>query len=175
MVMEAAEALKDKVDFSQYDFDNDGCIDNIFVVYAGEGEASGGPAESVWPHSWVVTGTHIYNGKRLYGYCCTNEWNTNGKPAPIGTFVHEFSHVMGLPDLYNTEDSGVSYTPGEWSVLDYGPYNNEGNTPPSFGAFERNAMGWLVPRTIRVSGDYRLEDIQKSSYELPVAYDSVVW
>lgn len=163
MVMEAAEALKDKVDFSQYDFDNDGWIDNIFVVYAGEGEASGGPAESVWPHSWVVTGTHIYNGKRLYGYCCTNEWNTNGKPAPIGTFVHEFSHVMGLPDLYNTEDSGVSYTPGEWSVLDYGPYNNEGNTPPSFGAFERNAMGWLVPRTIRTSGDYRLEDIQKSN------------
>ena len=70
---------------------------------------------------------------------------------------------MGLPDLYNTEDSGVSYTPGEWSVLDYGPYNNEGNTPPSFGAFERSALGWLAPRTTRVSGDYRLEDIQKSN------------
>lgn len=163
MVLEAVEALKDKIDFSQYDFDKDGCVDNVFVVYAGEGEASGGPAESVWPHSWAVGGTHIYNGKRLYGYCCTNEWNTNGKPAPIGTFVHEFSHVMGLPDLYNTDDSRVSYTPGRWSVLDYGPYNNEGNTPPAFGAFERNAMGWLVPRTFRTSGVYQLEDIQKSN------------
>lgn len=163
MALEAVEAFKESIDFSKYDYDNDGNIDNIFIVYAGEGEASGGPAESVWPHSWSVTGTHIYNGKKLFGYCCTNEWMPGGKPAPIGTFVHEFSHVMGLPDLYNTEDSGVDYTPGEWSVLDYGPYNNEGNTPPAYSAFERNAMGWLVPRAVSASGEYQLEEIQKSN------------
>lgn len=164
MVREAAELLKNEIDFSQYDYDNDGRIDNIFIVYAGEGEADGGPAESVWPHAFEITNGKTYNGKKLYGYCCVNEWqHYTGRPAPIGTFVHEFSHVMGLPDLYNTNNSNASYTPGAWSVLDYGPYNNDGCTPPAYSAFERNAMGWLDPKVLTGAATIALEEIQKSN------------
>lgn len=163
MAIEAAAQLADQIDFSQYDFDGDGNIDNVFVVYAGEGEATGGPSESVWPHSFEIENGKTYNGKKLYGYCCVNEWGYDGTPTPIGVFVHEFSHVMGLPDLYHTLTSSANYTPGEWSVLDYGPYNNEGRTPPAYSAYERNAMGWLDPVVLDGPTTVCLEEIQASN------------
>lgn len=160
MAVEACQALDSEVDFSQYDRDGDGDIDNIFIFYAGEGEASAYPENEdlVWPHAYSVLGfgTWKFDGKRLNSYGCTNEWQhmyvetawgslkDNGeRPDGVGTFVHEFSHILGLPDLYHTEESGILYTPGEWSVLDYGPYNNNGCTPPAYSAFERNALGWI--------------------------------
>lgn len=169
MAIEACDALDPEVDFSEYDRDNDGQIDNIFIFFAGEGEASAFPENSnlVWPHAWNVTAAestrHRYDGKLLDSYGCTNEWisvyekNRAGSytlvdqyPDGVGTFVHEFSHILGLPDLYLTDESELSYsesgyfTPGEWSVLDYGPYNNNGRTPPAYSAFERNALGWIT-------------------------------
>ncbi|MDE6854652.1 MAG: M6 family metalloprotease domain-containing protein, partial [Muribaculaceae bacterium] len=166
MVEEAAELLKNEIDFSQYDYDGDGNIDNIFIVFAGEGEATGGPAASVWPHAYNVEEGKYYNGKQLYGYCCVQEWLGSGgdnRPSPIGTFVHEFSHVMGLPDLYHTSDSYAAYTPGDWSVLDYGPYNNDGHTPPAYGAYERNAMGWIEPVVLDGPSSISLEHILTSN------------
>lgn len=149
MSIDALDILDDEVDFSVYDTDGDGYIDNVYIFYAGKGEADGGGASTVWPHSWNVTyGTsvpHIYDGVRLDRYACSNEWdNTARRPDGIGTFVHEFSHVMGLPDLYATTYTN-SFTPGEWSCLDYGPYNNGGLTPPNYSIFERYSLGWMEP------------------------------
>ncbi|MDE6010032.1 MAG: M6 family metalloprotease domain-containing protein, partial [Muribaculaceae bacterium] len=156
MAIEACELLDSTVDFTEYDRDGDGIIDNVFIYYAGRGEATGGASNTVWPHSWQMSVAEpdkdfIYDGVRLEGYGCTNEWDVyNGveRPDAIGVFVHEFSHILGLPDLYNTVDQYGTFTPGSWSTLDSGPYNNNSCTPPLYGAFERNALGWLEPRVI---------------------------
>lgn len=149
MVRDAVAALDATVNFSQYDTDGNGYVDNVFIIYAGVGEAMDQSVEeSVWPHQW----NYQYSGETppradgviLDHYACANEWLPEGRPTGVGTFIHEFSHVMGLPDLYNTENSYANYTPGAWSVLDYGPYNNDGCTPPNYSAYERNAMGWMV-------------------------------
>lgn len=152
MIKEACDLLNAEVDFGEYDRNHDGMIDNVFVFYAGQGEASGGPAESVWPHSFEMSNAGYspyqvnYDGVRLESYACTNEL-VKGRPDGVGTFIHEFSHVMGLPDLYSTNYSGA-FTPGYWSAMDYGPYNNSGMTPPLYSAFERYALGWMKPREI---------------------------
>lgn len=150
MVTHACELLDDEIDFREYDRDGDGYVDNVFVFYAGRGEASGGSADTVWPHSWDIEYGLGYapefDGVKINRYACTNEW-TGNRPDGVGTFCHEFSHVMGLPDLYATSYSN-SFTPGEWSALDYGPYNNNGCTPPLYSAFERYALGWLEPEPI---------------------------
>lgn len=150
MIIEACRGLNDRINFADYDMDNDGWVDNVFVFYAGQGEASGGSDESVWPHQWELTSagkTLTLDGKKIDKYACSNEWEQS-RPDGVGTFIHEFSHVMGLPDLYETSDYGESVTPGEWSVLDYGPYNNDGRTPPNYSIFERNAMGWCEPEVL---------------------------
>lgn len=163
MVTEACEALADEIDFSDYDYDGDGCVDNIYVFYAGQGEASYGSADTVWPHSWNVFDGPTYDGKLIYSYTCSNEWEL-GRPDGIGTFCHEFSHTMGLPDLYCTSyNQYQNETPGAWSVLDYGPYNNEGRTPPNYSIFERNAMGWLDAIVVDGPESIMLEPIDISN------------
>ncbi|MDE5727239.1 MAG: M6 family metalloprotease domain-containing protein, partial [Duncaniella sp.] len=161
MVKEACDLLDGVIDFSQYDRDGDGEVDNVFVFYAGRGEASGGPAESVWPHAWNVEyGIGYqpeYDGVRVSRYACSNEYES-GRPDGVGTFIHEFSHVMGLPDLYATSYTS-SFTPGAWSCMDYGPYNNNGCTPPLYGAFERYALGWMEPLEVSVPVNATLEPI----------------
>ena len=148
MVIDACTMLDDDVDFSVYDRDGDGVIDNVFLFYAGKGEHDSGVKNAVWPHSWNISLGHpddefIYDGVKLDYYACTCEYPSGYKrPDGIGTFVHEFSHVMGLPDLYVTTYTG-GFTPGEWSVMDKGPYNNDRLTPPNYSSYEKCALGWF--------------------------------
>ncbi|MDE7421842.1 MAG: M6 family metalloprotease domain-containing protein [Muribaculaceae bacterium] len=148
MAIHACEILDDDVDFSKYDRDGDGVIDNVFIFYAGKGEHDSGVKNAVWPHSWNIALGHpdveyIYDGVKLDHYACTCEYPSGYKrPDGIGTFIHEFSHVMGLPDLYVTNYTS-GFTPGEYSVMDKGPYNNDRLTPPNYSSYEKCALGWL--------------------------------
>lgn len=164
MVIEACQQLDATVDFSEYDRDNDGYIDNVFVFYAGRGEASGGSANTVWPHSWNVTAAtstpYYFDGVQLDRYACSNEWE-GSHPDGVGTFIHEFSHVLGLPDLYATSYTSA-FTPGAWSVLDYGPYNNDGRTPPLYSIYERYSLGWIEPAVIDGPANIKLDEISSN-------------
>lgn len=166
MVVESVKALDPEVDFSIYDMDNNGVIDNVYVIYAGQGEASYGPANSVWPHSWELTKagkSFKVDGKTVDTYGCSNEWELN-RPDGVGTFIHEFSHVMGLPDLYCTSNAGLQCTPGMWSALDYGPYNNDGCTPPNYSTYERLAMGWIDPQVLNGPESVTLENLADTNH-----------
>lgn len=165
----AADSLA-AVDFSDYDTDNDGDIDNVFVYYAGYGENEGAPEDAVWPHAWevyneYVTGELSYNGKRIKSYACTSELQgaKGSTICGIGTFCHEFSHVLGLPDFYVTDYSSYHKTPGNWDIMDAGAYLNGGNTPPTYSAHERFYLGWLTPEILKDSGNFELEELQKSN------------
>lgn len=169
MVIEACQLLDAEIDFNDYDIDGDGFVDNIFVIYADKGENAGGPATSVWPHSadiFDMTGRyHEFDGIKINHYACTNEtveYNGQNRPDGIGTFVHEFGHVIGLPDLYTTVYN-KAFTPGEWSVMDEGPYNNEGRTPPNYSAYERFSLGWIEPERLS-AGDKELLPIDVSNH-----------
>ncbi len=168
MVIHACDSLDKDVDFTQYDRDGDGKIDNVFIFYAGKGEHDSNVANAVWPHSWDVSianpdSTYMYDGVVLDHYACTCEYPSGYKrPDGIGTFVHEFSHVMGLPDLYVTTYTG-GFTPGPWSVLDSGPYNNDRLTPPNYSSFEKCALGWVDMQPME-EGTLELTDFSDSNF-----------
>ncbi len=161
MFVDACAMLDDQIDFQQYDRDKDGFIDNVFIYFAGLGQNMGGAATTIWPKNWTMSlatpNTYKYDGVTLECFSCSNEWHGDG-PEGIGTFCHEFTHVLGLPDLYRT-NTASSFTPGSWSVLDYGPYNNNGNTPPLYSAYERNALGWMQPVELDHPDDITLRPI----------------
>jgi M6 family metalloprotease-like protein len=166
MIAEACYLADDDVDFSQYDNDGDGVCDNVFVFYAGKGEATYGTANTVWPHSWNLSydktlATPVLDGVKIDRYACTNEWLST-RPDGVGTFIHEFSHVMGLPDLYDTS-SKLYCTPCDYDCLDYGPYNNDGCTPPAYSVFERNAMGWIDLKLLDKSESVTLGHIEDTN------------
>lgn len=168
MAIDACNTLDEEVDFSIYDTNGDGIIDNVFIYYAGYGEADGGGANTIWPHSTklsLLTNTrYVYDGVRLDRYACTNELQTmpvKERVDGIGTFCHEFGHVLGLPDLYATTTINLS-TPGIWDLMDNGSYNNSGMTPPALSSYERSALGWLEPIKLNYS-DYELSPLIDSN------------
>lgn len=171
MVIDACvTAAENGVDFSQYDTDNDGVLDNVFIYYAGHNQAEGGPANSIWPHKASVAWRNVkVDDKYLATYACTSEYSGSGgtRRASIGTFCHEFGHVLGLPDLYDTEYK--YYTVSNWSIMCSGNYNNNGCTPPTYSAYERFFLGWLQPEQLAVKGQYALEPLQESNQAYLIA------
>lgn len=156
MVYEAVRKLDDEIDYSQYDTDGDGQVDNIYFFYAGKGQADTGTSGLIWPHNaWVSLSNFniVRDGVTIDRYACSSELNgKTGKPLGIGTFVHEFGHVLGIPDLYDTDSQWTSgYTLGYWDTMCKGCYNNEQNTPPLYSAYERYALGWLSPTALNAT------------------------
>lgn len=166
-IKEALEALDPTVDFSVYDYDNDGLIDNIFFFYSGRGQADCAQFDkelapyTVWPHqSDFRRYTNLYpgtlgldpitvDGKTMATYACSCELNSSSSVPShpwvdgIGAFCHEFGHVLGLPDLYNVVNSNDYNTPKTYSVMDTGSYNLMSTCPPLFSAYEKWLCNWL--------------------------------
>ncbi len=164
MVVEACNLVADMgVDMAQYDTNNDGRLDNVFVYFAGHNEAEHGGENTIWPHRSAVGGSERVQGKLIYDYACTSELRgASGKSmCGIGTFCHEFGHVLGLPDYY---DTGYKYyTVGTWDIMCSGSYNGNGKTPPSYTAGERFQLGWLTPIQLKDAGPYTLEPLETSN------------
>ena len=159
-----------KINWADYDSDNDGYIDFVYLIYAGKGQASGGEPNTIWPHNWEISsarelyadgdeyGEHgtihyctyseaecVVGGKYIENYACSAELSYDETLCGIGTLCHEFGHVMGLPDLYDT-DYDLNYeeglTPGTWDIMDAGSYNGDGHCPPNYDPWEKAFFGW---------------------------------
>lgn len=168
-------------DFTKYDNNEDGFVDFVYIIYAGVGQADGGPETTIWPHAWDLKATLYYgnhnqntyyansatdyhlpqiDGKTLMKYACSNElkYDTQARSG-IGTICHEFSHVLGLPDYYLTTTSPIvnqRETPGAWSLMGYGNYLNNGNTPPNYSVYDKYYLGWLEPTALSVSQELEI-------------------
>lgn len=150
MAYEACIKASGLVDFSLFDADQNGSVDNIYIYYAGKSEADGGSADMIWPHAWALSGENYVlnlNGKDIENYACSSELQGNGSITGIGTFAHEYSHILGLADSYDTDyiTNGQSFDIGEWSLMSYGGYNADGEVPPSLTLIERQMLGWVTP------------------------------
>lgn len=164
MVVEACNLVADMgVDMAQYDTNNDGRLDNVFIYFAGHNEAEHGGENTIWPHRSVVGGSQSVGGKLIYDYACTSELRgaAGNSMCGIGTFCHEFGHVLGLPDYYDTDYK--YYSVGTWDIMCSGSYNGNGKTPPSYSAGERFELGWLTPIQLKDAGPYILEPLETSN------------
>ena len=171
MVAEVVDAAyKAGVDFSKYDWDNDGEVDQVFVIYAGYAEAQGAAAETIWPHEWSLSAenaTRKHNGVTINTYGCSAE--LMGKSGSImdgiGTACHEFSHCLGLPDMYDTV--GDNYGMACWDVMCAGSYNDNSCTPAGYTSYERWFSGWMEP--VEIKEMTRITDMPPLATN-PVAY-----
>lgn len=152
MIKEACDGIQDKVNLKDYDWDGDGEADQVFFLYAGLGQASGGSAGTVWPHEselrYWPCGVLSYSTGKINTYACANELQpeTQGSSryisAGIGTICHEFSHCLGFADMYDTTGGG-GYGMSVFDVMDQGSYNGNGFVPCNYTAFERIYAGWV--------------------------------
>jgi len=148
MIKEALASLDASVNFAIYDNTGDGYIDNIYLLYPGYAQSNGGGENTIWPHSSsVYDSSKSYDGVRTASYACSAELvdNTGTTFNGIGTFCHEFGHVLGLPDLYDTdyEEHGNSRYPSSYNLMASGNHNYDGLIPPYLSTMERSILGYL--------------------------------
>ena len=155
MIVDACNLVDHMVDFADYDWDGDGWVDQVFVVYAGMGQADGGIASTIWPHEWdlrdAVGEVLNLDGVVINTYACGNELDGQEKLGGIGTFCHEFSHCLGLPDMYDTRPNGSNFGMGPWDLMDQGSYGGDGFRPSGYTSYEKMVCGWQEP--IELTGD----------------------
>ncbi len=182
----ALEALDDEVDFSQYDTDEDGTADMVFFLVAGHGsDVTANDRNYLWPHMNNFVESPVLDGVNFSLYACStnmtgeeDEYRINyNNVAGIGTFCHEFSHVLGLPDLYDTDSEGSGginrQHPMTWSIMASGFRSNNGRNPAGYSLYERYALGFAQPTLIEGEGTISVPALEKSNmgYRMNTAND----
>lgn len=172
LIKEACQwAAASGIDLSEYNHDGDKYVDFVYVIYAGYGEADGGGENTIWPHAFRMNeyyGYEIGNHGVLFNrFACGSEMNHySNHHMGIGTFCHEFGHILGLPDIYSTDDYSTHKTSGYWDIMDYGCYLNEGDNPPTYSGYERFFFGWTTPRVLNQAENVVLHPLLTSNQVL---------
>ena len=174
LVSAAVQAADSLVNFSDFDTDGDGTVDMVYFIFAGAGSNfSGNDQRLLWPHASQFLYTRL-DGVSLGRYACSTE--LYGHPSRhlldgIGTICHEFGHVLGQVDEYDTDyegSGGQSVHPGKWSVMASGSYLNESRTPAGYSMLQRMIVGWGEPQTISETGAYSLSAIGQTGEALRI-------
>lgn len=158
---DACRILDTEIDFSKYDSNNDGNVDLVYIIYAGYSQSIvGNSTECIYPKSGLLSSDSTFDGKRILRYGVCNE--LNGTPQDqaeygllingIGLFCHEFSHCMGLPDMYpmpgSIAERCINQNLDYWDLMDAGEYTMEGYRPTEYTAWERERFGWIKIDTL---------------------------
>lgn len=165
MIAEACLAIDDEVNFADYDWNGDGEVDQVFVIYAGRGESNGGGSNTIWPHMFFLSlGDYgkslVLDGTTIDTYACACELNSYGSTSGIGTICHEFSHCLGFADLYDTA-YGNGYGMKTWDLMAQGNYNGNSFCPAGYTGYEKWVAGWIEP--IELRNDTIIEKIKPQS------------
>lgn len=180
---DACAAIENMADFTQYDSNNDGNIDLVYIIYAGFSESiAGNSPDCIYPKSGTLYGISI-DGKNVCRYGVNNE--LNGTPddqanGPLingtGLFCHEFSHCMGLPDLYPTSGSiaerSINHNLDYWDLMDAGEYTYNGYRPTGYSAWEREAFGWTTIDTLKTSCNVTLSTLDNNGKAYKIINDN---
>lgn len=168
MFGDALKQLDGSINYKDYDTNGDGTVDMVFFIVAGGGSNYGvNNSNYLWPHASQFSSLRL-DGVNFGRYACSTELyglQSDSIVDGIGTVVHEFSHVLGLPDLYdvNYATNGMSSHPGNWSIMAGANYLNRSRTPAGYGSYERSTLGWLKPEVIASEGERVARSLQTTN------------
>ena len=164
LMAEACEAASKEVKFKDYDWNDDGEVEQVYIVYAGYGEADFHDPETIWPHksfftNWLGAPLTLQD-MIIDTYACSNELNPASRIDGLGSICHEFSHCLGLPDVYDTRGNNPLPTPGFFDIMDSGNYNGDSWYPSGFSSFERYFCGWLEPKRVKSLAEANVDELR---------------
>lgn len=178
-IIKAADA---GYDFSICDNDGDGEVEFVYCIYAGYSESSAADSNTIWPHKWMLSaeaGAVTVNGVKCDNYACSGELVMNEKYEPeigkvlagIGLICHEFSHCLGLHDIYDTNGTG-NWGMDYWDVMDQGNYVAEGYVPVGYSAYQREVCGWRSIKELGSKGHYSMEPLTRGGTAYKITNDA---
>ena len=168
MIAEACQLAGEGVDWSLYDWDGDGEVEQVFVIFAGEGQHNSTDTYTIWPHKHSLSlsdygETLQVGGLTVDQYACSSEMFTKTMISGIGVICHEFSHCFGFPEHYDAAlGSAGNFGMSQWDIMGYGNYNGNGFVPAGYTSYERMVLGWLDPIELK-DGDIQIDGMRPLS------------
>ena len=147
LVREALQAFDADLDYGKYDSNGDGCIDWLMVVHSGPDQGETYNERDIRSHFefYGPAARDSFDGRQVWGSVVVSAW------SPIGTYVHELGHALGLPDLYSYGPPNKSIV-GTWSVMDMGmwagPNQHKGEWPTGIDPYGLLLLGWASPQVV---------------------------
>jgi immune inhibitor A len=146
---------------ARFDADNDGFVDAIFLIHAGSGaEAEPNPTKRknmIWSHKWTLPQPFVNQGVKVFAY------STEPEDGRVGVFSHEFGHLLGLPDLYDT--TFRSHGIGDWCLMAGGSWGGEGNRPARMSCWCLSKLGWIKPKVVTGKETLQLDTLEEKETE----------
>ncbi len=167
LFQEAINLADPDVNYSNYDNDGDGYVDGVYMIYAGYGEEAGGGANAIWAHAWALPSPVIKDGVRLQRYSCSAELSgsSGSTITRIGVICHEFGHVLGAPDYYDTNygTNGEYDGTGNWDLMASGSWNNNGATPAHHNAYSKCYIyNWATPTVLTTAQQVTMNSAEQN-------------
>lgn len=181
LVTEAITLADAQANYANYDNDNDGNVDGVYIIYAGYGEEAGGGANCIWAHAWNISPV-VKDGKTISRYSCSAELRgaSGSTITAIGVICHEFGHVLGAPDYYDTNYATGGQFPGtgSWDMMAGGSWNNNGVTPAHHNAYTKTKIyNWATPTVLNSATNVTLLNAEdnKSFYQINSTTNNEYW
>jgi len=167
LITEAVNLADASLNYADFDNDNDGTVDGVYVIFAGYGEEAGASTDAIWAHAWNISPLTL-DGKTVSKYSCSPELRGNNGTflTRIGVICHEFGHVMGAADYYDTDYStnGSYDGTGDWDLMASGSWNNYGATPAHHNAYTKiYDYNWASATTLSAGTIVTLDDAESNS------------
>ena len=181
LAKEAVTQADGTYDFAPYDQDNDCYVDAASIVHQGDGAEASGNTTDIHSHRWSFTSAGLteYTTNdscpsggfiKINDYIIQPEiYYPDGQIHTVGVFAHEYGHALGLPDLYDTDDSSNGI--GDWSLMASGSWNmliggRKGDRPAHMDAWSKYFLNWVTPT--QVTGTLTSEAIQQAAFNADV-------
>lgn len=176
LCIEAIRSLPESIDFSLYDNDDDGLVDNVHIIFAGYGEEAGASSDAIWAHEFphrIALRNEV--GYSFAGYSCSPELrgNRGSNITYIGVICHELGHALGAMDYYDTNyATGGEYEgTGQWDIMASGSWNDNGKTPCNFNPYVRSTVfGWNTQVTLSPDQHISMPRMETNNSEQSIIY-----
>jgi immune inhibitor A len=165
LVIEAVTAADPYIDFSLYDNDKDGEVDAVNIYHSGRGEESGGVENDIWAHMNLISSSQTTaDGCTISTYTIQPELYYDDITS-IGILCHEFGHALGLPDLYDSDQSSSGI--GSFGLMGYGGSNTyfgkKMDCPAHFCPWSKEFLGWTDISLITSTDKFMLMPAEEDS------------
>jgi immune inhibitor A len=149
LVVEAVTLADPYVNFASFAIG--GQVQGLFVIHAGRGaETDTSRYDWIWSHEWALNSNAVtVDGVTVNLYSMEPEYVDSAGDSTIGVFCHEYGHVLGLPDLYDTDYTSNGL--GRWSLMAAGCWNGptgNGDSPAHPDAWCKIQLGWITPTVV---------------------------
>ncbi|MBN2829731.1 MAG: M6 family metalloprotease domain-containing protein [Candidatus Cloacimonetes bacterium] len=146
------------IDLTNFDNNNNQQIEGVIIIHAGQGQETSGNSTDIWSHCANLSAPMNVDGMSISYYAIVGELGSFGMQAGVGVAAHEFGHLLGIPDFYNTNTGMDTNCVGEWDLMSTGAWNNMSWDPSHHNPWSKAFLNWMELTELEIPNNYTIQN-----------------